>query len=81
MLNEEYVGWLSPTGEHYACEGGCHVALVEKLGMTERQAENRGWVRIIDGGWRDAIACYTVAFLTTAQKEFLENRNIDYRRM
>ena len=39
-------GWLAPTGEFYPCRYWQHVALIDSLGLKEREAEKLGWIKL-----------------------------------
>lgn len=73
---EQYIGWLSPTAEHFHCETGEHEETIKRLGLTEEMAEDAGWVRINGYGGGELLASHAYYRITQAQEEFLDNRDI-----
>ncbi len=47
---EEYkdrlTGWLSPDGRHYKCTSSQHIELARRLGYSESNIENDGWLKL-----------------------------------
>lgn len=75
-VDDDFYGWLSPTGEFYRCKYFEHAKIAKDLfNLTEEELERKGYIKIFPiYGSKEPYACYNRA--TLQQQEFLENNNI-----
>jgi heat shock protein HspQ len=61
-------GWLLPNGNFYPCEGGTmeHIWLADRLGKTENEAEQAGWIKLGKG----MLGIHICAFKKPTKKQF-----------
>jgi len=70
-------GWIDRDGNFYPCGYGEHVKFSEKIGFTEQELEQKGWVKVTHLNNNNENMFVAVKRLSEAQEKYLIDIGFD----